>query len=315
MPKVSDKTLRCNNGRSGKNKTVDKFYCDRLLKVDTASADYKFVVPSKLVKGPIRPLGARRTYTRDWAGVTTNLNNNNIHEDTELKRDKMVNETSYDDKLPESDCYKIMISGGHKYAKNYIINNLVEYVAPETLVPIMYRDDGNEVNFFVDDSKVAAALLLREITTPGGRKLTVEVTIPPFPWCVIDDEYRKKMKQAIMSRYVHATKSVDLSKFHRDVHLASDYFCSLRSHLILQHVFNVLHEYTPDLEALNLSGNMLNVGLALCLAEAKLKKLKILHIGDNSIRNMGRNIRYSIYGAGGARAGRESVVRKVSIQR
>ncbi|KAK1125153.1 hypothetical protein K0M31_006493 [Melipona bicolor] len=32
---------------------------------------------------------------------------------------------------------------------------------------------------------------------------------------------------------------------------------------------------------------MLNVGLALCLAEAKLKKLKILHIGDNSIRNMG----------------------------
>ncbi|KAK1125144.1 hypothetical protein K0M31_006484 [Melipona bicolor] len=288
MPKVSDKTLRCNNGRSGRNKTVDKFdYYDRLLKVDTTSADYKFVVPSKLVKGPIGPWGVRRTYMRDWARVTTGLNNNNIHEDTELKCDKMVNETSFDDKIRQSDYYKIMISDGHKYTKDYIINNLVEYVAPETLVPIMYREDGNGVSFFVDDRNVAAELLFREITTPRGRKLTVGVTKPPFPWCVIDDEYKKRIKQAIMSRYVDATKSVDLSKFHRDFHLASDYFCSLLSHLILQHVFNVLHEYTPDLEALNLNGNMLDVGLALCLAEAKLKKLKILHIGDNSIRNMG----------------------------
>ncbi|KAK1136690.1 hypothetical protein K0M31_001234 [Melipona bicolor] len=291
MPKVSDKTLCCHNGRSGKNKSVDKSYCDRLLKVDTTSADYRLVMPPKLVKGPIRPWGATRTYTRDWARVTINLNNyiNNleyINEDTELESDRMVNETSYDDELPHSDYYKIMISDGHKYTKDYIINNLVKYVVPEMLVPIKYRANGNGVNFFVDDRKVAAALLFREITTPRGRKLTVRVTRPPFPRCIIDDEFKERVKQAIMRRYVHATKSVDLSKFHRDFDLAFDYFCALQCPLILQHVFNVLHQYMPDLEALNLNGNILNVGLTVCLAQAKLKKLKILHIRDNSIRNM-----------------------------
>ncbi|KOX67440.1 Nuclear RNA export factor 1 [Melipona quadrifasciata] len=198
----------------------------------------------------------------------------------------MLDVTSCEDQLSQSDYYKIIISDGHKYTKDYIINSLVEYVAPETLVPIKYRANGNGVNFFVDDRKVAAALILREITTPRGRKLTVQVTRPPFPRAVIDDEYRKRMKKAIMRRYVPATKSMDLSKFHRDFDLASDYFCVLQCPLILQHVFNVLHEYMPDLEALNLNGNMLNIGLTLLLARAKLRKLKILHIRDISIRNM-----------------------------
>ncbi|KAK1125155.1 hypothetical protein K0M31_006495 [Melipona bicolor] len=287
MPKVSDKTLRCHNGRSGKSKSVDKFYCDRLLKVDTTSADYRVVMPPKLVKGPIRPWGATRTYTRNWTINANNNNNDNeedIDEDTESECDRK--ETSYKDKLPQLVYYKIFISDGHKYTKDYIISNLVEYVAPETLVPIMYRANGNGVDFFVDDRKVAAALLFREITTPRGRKLTVRVTRPPFPRCIIDDEFKERVKQAVMRRYIHETKSVDLSKFHRDFDLASDYFCALRCPLILQYVFNVLHEYMPDLKALNLNGNMLNVGLAVCLARAKLRKLKILHIRDNSIRNM-----------------------------
>ncbi|KAK1125147.1 hypothetical protein K0M31_006487 [Melipona bicolor] len=289
MSKVSDKTLRCHNGRSGKNKRVDKFYCDRLLKVDTTSAEYRVVMPPKLVKGPIRPWGATRTYTRNW---TINVNNNNndneedIDEDTESESDSMDDETSYEDELPQHDYYKIIISDGHKYKKDYIINNLAKYVAPETLVPIMYRANGNGVDFFVDDGKVAEALLFREIITRRGRKLTVGVTKPPFPRCIIDDKFKERVKQAIMRRYVHATNSVDLSKFHRDSDLASDYFCALRWPAILQYVFDVLHEYMPDLEALNLSGNMLNVGLAVCFVQAKLKKLKILHIGDMSIRNM-----------------------------
>ncbi|KAK1125150.1 hypothetical protein K0M31_006490 [Melipona bicolor] len=290
MPKVSDKTLRCHDDRNGKNKSVDKsYYYDRLPKIDT-SADYSLVIPPKILKQAKRTPSIR-TYARGCPKVTINLNeyNNNVeyfNEDTELESDRMVNETSYDDELPQSDYYKIMISDGHKYTKDYIINNLVKYVAPETLLPIKYRANGNGVNFFVDDRKVAAALLFREITTPRGRKLTVRVTRPPFPRCIIDDEFKERVKQAIMRRYVHATKSVDLSKFHRDFDLASDYFCALQCPLILQHVFDVLKEHMPDLEALNLTGNMLNVGLTLRLAQLKLSKLKILHIGDNSIKNM-----------------------------
>ena len=77
--------------------------------------------------------------------------------------------------------YKIIIPDGHKYTKDYIINNLLNHVAPDTLVPIKYRAKGNEANFVVDDKKVAVALLHCEITVIRGEKLTVLVRKPPFP--------------------------------------------------------------------------------------------------------------------------------------
>ncbi|XP_043512468.1 nuclear RNA export factor 1-like [Frieseomelitta varia] len=169
-------------------------------------------------------------------------------------------------------------------SEDYIINKLLNCV--ETLVPIKYRANENEASFFVDDKKVAVALLHREITVTRGEKLTVTVIKPRFPRSIIDDEFEKRIKQVVMKRYIPATKSMDLSRFHRDFDLISDYFCTLYCPLIVDVVFSVLSEYMPDLEALNLSGNILDIDFTLSMVKLIFVNLKILHIGDNSIRDM-----------------------------
>ena len=76
---------------------------------------------------------------------------------------------------------------------------------------------------------------------------------------------------------------MDLSRFHRDFDLVSD-FCALLWPLVLEVVFNVLSEHMPDLKALNLNGNIWDIELILRMVQ--LVAVKILHIGENSIRDI-----------------------------
>ena len=83
-----------------------------------------------------------------------------INKYTQPESDKRI---WHEDELLDSNYYKIIIPEGHKYTKDYIINNHLKH-ASETLVPIKYRANGNGANFFVDDKKVAAVLLHCKIT-------------------------------------------------------------------------------------------------------------------------------------------------------
>ena len=76
------------------------------------------------------------------------------------------------------------------------------------------------------------------------------------------------------------TKALDLSRFHRDPEIISDYFCALFQPRILKSVINVVSQHQPELEALNLDGNKLDMVETLHILKLKLPKLKILHIGD-----------------------------------
>ncbi|XP_029051984.1 nuclear RNA export factor 1-like [Osmia bicornis bicornis] len=184
--------------------------------------------------------------------------------------------------------YKIAIPYGQKYEKSYIINNLLSYIAPETFVPIMYKITGSEASFYVDDSKIAIALLDsdRKITTTNGYKLQVKVLKSLFPDCEIDDKLKERLKQAMAKRYVHETNALDLSRFHRDPDLITDYFCALFQPVMLKAVLDIVSEHIPDLEALNLDGNQLQIIEKLSILNKKFAKLKILYIGDNKIKEM-----------------------------
>ena len=84
-----------------------------------------------------------------------------INKDTQPESDKRIR---HEDELPDTNYYKTIMPEGHRYTKYYIINNLLNQVASETLVSIKYRANGNGANFFVDDKKVAVALQHCEIT-------------------------------------------------------------------------------------------------------------------------------------------------------
>ncbi|XP_003707929.1 nuclear RNA export factor 1 isoform X2 [Megachile rotundata] len=190
--------------------------------------------------------------------------------------------------LGEPNWYKITIPYGHKYDKDYVVNNLLSYIAPETFVPIMYKVAGNEASFYVDDNKTATALLSsdRKITTTDGFKLQVKVIKSGFPHCEIDEKLKERLKQAMAKRYVHETNALDLSSFHRDPDLVTDYFCALFRPIMLKVVLDLVSEYIPNLEALNLDGNKLQIIEKLNILTKKFSKLKILYIGDNKIKEM-----------------------------
>ncbi|PBC33408.1 nuclear RNA export factor 1 [Apis cerana] len=190
--------------------------------------------------------------------------------------------------IGDSNWYKITIPYGHKYDKDYIINNLLSYIAPETFIPFMYKVVGNEAAFYVDDNKIAMALADsdRKITTTDGFKLQVRVSKAGFPQCEIDSKLKERLKQAMAKRYVHETNALDLSRFHRDPDLITDYFCALFRPVMLKAVLDIVSEHIPDLEALNLDGNKLQLIEKLNVLDKKFTKLKILYLGDNKIKDI-----------------------------
>ena len=312
MPKKSSKPQR--GGRGGRlGNFEDKHYFghdDRVLRNDRGS--YLGNRPRVSFKTQARPTrDVPRSLTlacldEDVQMATSSNNNNNNSRQVIITgrnrrmqrgRNSPVPHRRYRNSLAprskrfpigEINWYKVTIPYGHKYDKDYIINNLLSYIAPETFLPIMYRVFGSEANFYVDDEKIAVALLDcdRKITTTDGYKLLVKVSKSPFPQCEIDAKLKERLKQAMAKRYMHATNALDLSRFHRDPDLISDYFCALFQSPILKAVLDIVSEYIPDLEALNLDGNKLQTTQNLNILNRKFLKLKILYIGDNRIKDI-----------------------------
>ncbi|XP_011701091.1 PREDICTED: nuclear RNA export factor 1-like [Wasmannia auropunctata] len=186
--------------------------------------------------------------------------------------------------LEQFNWYKIEISDGRKYEKEFVINTLLNMV-PE-VIPIMYKIMGNDAVFYVDDQKTAKALMNcnHKITMNDGSKLKVKIVESRFPACKIDDKLKDRLKQAMVKRYVQETNALNLSKFHLDPELYTDYFYALFQPTMLTTVLDIVAQHIPNLEALNLEGNKLK-NIESVLAK-KFSKLKILYIGENKIKDI-----------------------------
>lgn len=68
--------------------------------------------------------------------------------------------------------------------------------------------------------------------------------------------------------------------------LITDYFCALFRPVMLKAVLDIVSEHIPDLEALNLDGNKLQLIEKLNVLDKKFTKLKILYLGDNKVSNL-----------------------------
>lgn len=65
--------------------------------------------------------------------------------------------------------------------------------------------------------------------------------------------------------------------------LVDEYFCALFRPVMLMAVLDIVAEHIPDLEALNLDGNKLQIIERLSVLCSKFPKLRILYIGDNKV--------------------------------
>lgn len=172
---------------------------------------------------------------------------------------------------------------GQKYDKEYVLKELQNLVAPDSLIPHYVKVESSALCFYVDDIKIAQTLLQsdRRVTLPDGFKMIIRVR-NNIPQVQIDANLKEKMKLAMAKRYTAATKALDLTKFHTDVDL-KDIFCALFRPTIMLAAIDIIAENIPDLEALDLSDNKIHLLDHLkCLAK-KLPYLKILHMANNKV--------------------------------
>ncbi|XP_011632449.1 nuclear RNA export factor 1-like [Pogonomyrmex barbatus] len=212
---------------------------------------------------------------------------NNFMPNRNLKRSQS-DSISHSLPVVNSNYYRIIIPYGSKYKKDDVIRSLLNFMA-QIFVPIMYKVIGMEASFYVDDFKMANALVNcdRKIIMTDGFKLQVKLgQRKEFPVCEINDKLKERLKQAMEKRYIRETNALDLSKFHLDPDLVSDYFCALFHPDILMTVLNIVAEYIPNLEILNLEDNKLQNIERLSILSDKFLKLKIFYIGKNKIRDI-----------------------------
>lgn len=104
-----------------------------------------------------------------------------------------------------------------------------------------------------------------------------------LPQVDVNDTLKEVMKVTMASRYNSGTKALDLTKFHADPNL-NGHFCALFKPVIMLAVLDIISDNIPELEALNLHDNRIQLLDHLRDMKKKLPMLKILHLGKNKVR-------------------------------
>ncbi|XP_045460289.1 nuclear RNA export factor 1-like isoform X2 [Harmonia axyridis] len=182
--------------------------------------------------------------------------------------------------------YRVTLPFSNKYDKQFVQRKLLEKLCPLPFWPIAWKANGNITTFYVDDYKTAEKLhdLHQTIQMPDGFKMVIKVNYGS-PNEDITTELKEKMKLAMAKRYNAANKALDLTKFHSDP-ILQDFFCALYKPIILLAVIDIITENIPDLEALNLNDNNIQILTFLQKFIAKLNKVKILYLGQNKIKDI-----------------------------
>ncbi|KAF5288344.1 hypothetical protein FQR65_LT12079 [Abscondita terminalis] len=185
-----------------------------------------------------------------------------------------------------SNWFRVTLPYGNKYDKAFVLRSLLERVTPIPFLPVAWSVNGVVATFYVDDYKLADKLhsLDRQIQCPDGFKLLIRVH-SGSPNVDITDGLKQTLKTTMAKRYNATNKALDLTKFHADSDL-QDVFCALFKPIILLTVIDIISEYIPELEALNLNENRIQMLNHLRKLDKKLPHLKVLHLGNNKIREI-----------------------------
>lgn len=174
------------------------------------------------------------------------------------------------------------------------MRSLLAALSPHSFVPQYWRAERSCVIFFTDDFEVAERIqqLGRHAQLPDGFRLMPRVR-SGIPLVTVNDEMKAKLKQVMSKRYNEQTKALDLSKFHTDPDL-KPIFCPLFRGIVMGAALDIISEYIPNLEAINLSDNQMSTVEAFKGAEKRLPHLKIVYLGDNKVLSIYNNLLYSI---------------------
>lgn len=135
----------------------------------------------------------------------------------------------------------------------------------------------------MDDFKVATKLHRsnRIIQCPDGCKLTIRVNIG-IPNFTVDAAMKEKMKITMAKRYNASIRALDMTRFHNDPNLR-DTFCAIYKPPIFLAAIDIIVNNIPDIEAIDLSNNQIQLLSFLKNIVRQLPNLKILHMKSNKV--------------------------------
>lgn len=177
--------------------------------------------------------------------------------------------------------FQVKIPFGAKVGKTDIYALLLQHIRPVVFIPHYYKELDNASIFYVDDLEAAQKLSDsdRQIQMPSGHQMRIIVS-NNVPQSNVDDSVVERMKLAMVKRYNAETKALDLTKFHSDPDLL-DIFCALFRPSFMTQAFKIIGENIPQLEALNLNDNKINLMTHFSDLSSKVPNLKILYLGKN----------------------------------
>ncbi|CAG0886612.1 unnamed protein product [Darwinula stevensoni] len=184
--------------------------------------------------------------------------------------------------------FKIEVYKGKKYKKDFILGSITSSSAVP-FVPYEYQEEGQNAVFYVRDRGAADAIRAcdRRITTPDNFKLSlcVKATPPPIP--NLNKEVKSLITQVMSARYNSNLKALDMSKFDQDdAFNKAGVYVPLSRFAVMSTALKVMEEHIMEMEALDLSSNRLTILDMLGDLKRASPNLKILHLTDNSIREM-----------------------------
>lgn len=179
---------------------------------------------------------------------------------------------------------KITIPFGKNYEKDFILKTLLN-ASKSPFIPIYYHIQGNSAVFFVEDAAAADNLvsLNKKITLHDGHKLTLIVKFSPAPNLPMDSELKEKIKLVMARRYNSETLTLNLSQFHLDEELCTQYYTPLSRDNVLQTVVDIIGEHIPNVVAIDASNNKIfNLDQMKPLI-TKTPSLRSLNLGKNKL--------------------------------
>ncbi|XP_050527451.1 nuclear RNA export factor 1-like isoform X2 [Daktulosphaira vitifoliae] len=176
-----------------------------------------------------------------------------------------------------------------------VLKIIQTYITPVSFYPYNKRLNNNNLQFLVDDHKVAKTLhnTSYKLSLRDGKKLIIKVSIhlpsrfvnslTPVPY-----EIKQKMIEAMSTRYNPNTKSLDLSRFHAcQIFTDNQMFVPLNRPTVLLATLNMIAQQTKhDLYGLSLENNYIYMGEGFIWIRRLFPDLKVLDLSGNKFQDI-----------------------------
>ncbi|CAG0913056.1 unnamed protein product [Notodromas monacha] len=184
---------------------------------------------------------------------------------------------------------KVQVNNGKDYGKIAVVN-AIRNIAPSLGTVYNYRENSDDSSSFYTNEKLAMDAMRKNPTLlmHDSRSISLRVFVGSLPDVVLDPETLELLAATMSSRYDVPSKFLNLSSFDEDKAFKEfGILVLIRRDNVLKAVTDVIKNYIPETEALDLSNNRGLYPDKMCRFRDSLPNLKRLAVRNNAVSSLG----------------------------